>query len=67
MGQLKLETKENNLGSLKVLKATSGNAVKRWKMRQKMRMIIRARKLAGAAIKEIAIQKFRVKKEKMQK
>lgn len=67
MGQLKLETKKNNLRSLKVFKAISGNAVKPWKMRQKTRMIIRAEKLAGAAIKEIAIQKFRVKKEKMQR
>ena len=66
MGQSELETEENNLGSPGVLKATSRNAAKRWKMKQETRARIRAGKLVGAAIKQIATQKFQAEKEKMQ-
>ena len=54
MGQSELETEKNDLGSPGVLKATSGNSAKRWKMRQKTRAITRAGKSAEAAIKQIA-------------
>ena len=63
--QLELEIERNQLGNLGILKATSGNTVKRWKMRQETRAITRAGKLAEAAIKQIATQKLQTEKEKM--
>lgn len=65
MGQPELETEEIGLGNLGVLKATSGNAAKRWKMRQETRATTRAGKSAEAAIKQIATQKLQAEKEKM--
>lgn len=64
MGQPELETEEIGLGNHGVLKATSGNAAKRWKMRQETRATTRA-KSAEAAIKQIATQKLQAEKEKM--
>ena len=57
IGQPELKTEENNLGNPRVLKATGGNAAKRWKMRQETHATTRAKKLAEAVIKQIATQK----------
>ncbi len=64
--QLELEIEGNQLGNPGVLKATNGNAAKRWKMRQEMWATTRAGKLAEAAIKHIATQKLQTEKERMQ-
>ena len=66
MSQSELETKENDLGNPRILKAASKNAAKRWEMRQKTRATTGAEKSAGAAIKQIATQKFQAEKERMQ-
>lgn len=63
--QLELEIEKNQLGNPGVLKATSGNAAKRWKMRQETQTTTRAGKSAEAAIKQIATQKFQTEKERM--
>ncbi len=52
--QLMLEMEKNQLGTPGILRATSGNAGKRLKMRQETRATTRARKSAEAAIKSIA-------------
>ena len=65
MGQSELQTEENDLGNPRVLKATSRNAAKRWKMRQETRATTRAGKSAEAAIKQIATQKLQAEKERM--
>lgn len=62
MCQSELETERNELGNPGVLKATSGNAAKRWKMRQETRATTKS---AEAAIKQIATQKFQAEKERM--
>ena len=56
--QSELEIERNQLGNTGVFKATSGNAAKRWKMRQETRATTRAGKSAEAAIKQIATHKF---------
>ena len=48
--QLMLEMEKNQLGTPGILRATSGNAAKRLKMRQEMRATTRAGKSAEAAI-----------------
>ena len=63
--QLELEIERNQLGNPGVLKATSGNTAKRWKMRQETRATTRAGKSAEAAIKQIATQKLQTEKERM--
>lgn len=69
MGQItcQSEIKEqgNYLISLGVLKATSGNAAKQLKIRQKMRTMARSSKTAEAAIKQIAAQERQIEKEKI--
>ena len=62
---LELEIEGNQLGNPGVLRATSGNAAKRWKMRQETRAATRAGKSAEAAIKQIATQKLQTEKERM--
>ena len=64
--QLELEAERNQLGNPGVLKATSGNAAKRWKMRQETRATTRVGKSAEAAIKQMATQKLGAEKERMQ-
>ncbi len=64
--QLGLEIARNQLGNPGVLKATSGNAGKRLKIRQETRAATRAGKSAEAAIKQLAAQKIQAEKEKMQ-
>lgn len=56
---------ENQLGTSGVLRATSGNAGKRFKMRQEPQATTRAGKSAEAAIKQIATQKLEAEKDKM--
>ncbi len=65
--QLEVETEINQSANLGVLKATSGNATKRLKIRQETRVTTRAGKSAEAAIKQITTQDLQAKKEKMKK
>lgn len=60
-----IEEQRNQLVSLGVLKATSGNAAKRLRMRQETRTTARSSKTAEAAIKQIATQERQVETEKM--
>lgn len=53
--QLEGEAERSQLANLGVLKATSGNAIKWLKIRQKTRLATPASKNAEAAIKQIAI------------
>ena len=64
--QLELEAERNQSVNLGVLKATSGNAAKRLKVRQETRATTRAGKSAEAAIKQIAAQELQVEKGRMQ-
>lgn len=50
IGQSELKTKKINLRNYRVLKLTSGNTAKWWKMRQKIYATIKAKKLAKATI-----------------
>ena len=54
LGQSELEIEKNYLRSPRILKVTSGNAAKLWKMRQETHVTPRVRKLLEAAIKQIA-------------
>ena len=63
--QLMLEMNKSQLGTLDVLRATTGNTEKRLMIRQEMRATTRAGKSAEAAIKQIATQKLYIEKEKM--
>lgn len=56
----------SQLANVRVLKATSGNAVKRLKIRQDTRVATRASKNAEATIKQIATQELQAKKGRMQ-
>ncbi len=60
--QLEVESERNQLRKAVVLQATSGNAVKRLKNRQELRVTIRAGRTAEAAIKQIASQELQVEK-----
>ena len=64
--QLELEAERNQSVNLGVLKATSGNAAKRLKVRQETRATTKAEKSAEAAIKQIAAQELQIKKGRMQ-
>ena len=64
--QLELESERNQSANLGVLKATSGNATKRLKMRQETRAATRTTKTAEAAMKQIATQELQVEKGRMQ-
>ena len=64
--QLELEAERNQSVNPGVLKATSGNAAKRLKVRQETRATTRAGKSAEAAIKQIAAQELQVEKGRMQ-
>ena len=66
MGHSELEIEETDMRSPRVLKATSRNVAKWWKMRQKTRVTTRAGKSAEAAIKQIVTQKFQAEKIRMQ-
>ena len=59
MRQLEAESKKSRLRSAGVLKATSGNAAKRLRVRQETR-VTRAGKTAEAAVKEIATQELQM-------
>lgn len=63
--QAELKVELNQVENSGVFKATSGNAAKWWKMKQRKRATTRAGKLAEAVIKQIATQKHQNKKEKM--
>lgn len=65
--QLMLEMEKSQLGTPGVLRATSGNAGKRLKLRQETRATSRAGKSAEATIKNIATQKLHAEKVKMRK
>ena len=65
MRQLEAESKKNRLRSAGVLKATSGNAAKRLRVRQETR-VTRAGKTAEAAVKEIATQELQMEKAQME-
>lgn len=54
------------MANIRVLKATSGNAVKRLKIRQDTRVASRASKNAEATIKQIATQELQAEKGRMQ-
>ena len=56
----------SQLGNAGVLKATSGNAAKRLRMRQETRVITRAGKTAEAAGKQLAAQELQVEKARME-
>ena len=60
-----MEGQRNQLVSLGVLKATSGNAAKRLRTRQETRTTAKWSKTAEATIKQIATQERQVEKEKM--
>lgn len=64
--QLGVEVERNQSVNLGVLKATSGNATKRLKMRQETLGTTRASKSAEAAIKQIAAQELQAEKGRMQ-
>ena len=64
--QLGGEAERNQLANIGVLKATSGNATKRLKIRQDTRVATRASKNAEAAIKQIATQELQPEKGRMQ-
>lgn len=64
--QLELEAERNQSVISGVLKANSGNAAKRLKVRQEARATTRAGKSAEAAIKQIAAQKLQVERGRMQ-
>lgn len=64
--QLEGEAERNQLANTGVLKATSGNATKRLKIKQDARVVTRASKNAEAAIKQIATQELQAEKGRMQ-
>lgn len=64
--QLEVELERNHLPSSGVLKATSGNGVKRPIGKQEARGTARASKSAEAAIKQIASQELQAEKARMQ-
>lgn len=64
--QLEGEAKRNQLANTGVLKATSGNATKRLKIKDDARVVTLASKNAEAAIKQIATQKLQAEKGRMQ-
>ena len=60
-----IEVEGNQLVSLKALKATSGNAEKRLRIRQETRSTINSGKTTGAATRPRATQERLVEKERM--
>lgn len=65
MRQMEGELERNQAGNAGVLKATSGNATKRLKMRQETRITTRAGKSAEAA-KQLATQELQAEKGRLQ-
>lgn len=65
--QWELEAERNQSVNPGIAKATSGNAAKRLKVRQKTLATTRAGKSAEAAIKQIATQELQAEKGRMQK
>lgn len=66
MRQMEEELERNRSGNAGILKATSGNATTRLKMRQETRITTRAGKSAEAAIKQLATQELQAEKGRMQ-
>lgn len=66
MRQLEVESERNRLGNPGVLKAISGNAAKRLKMRQETRVTTRSGKTVEAPVKQIATQELQVDKARME-
>lgn len=59
------EAYKNQLMDMGIFKPTSGNAIKRPKIKQEMYKTIKTAQIVEATLKQIATRKFQVEKEKM--